>query len=79
VESGHPGIEPRLFLRHADLAQAGEISGLEQSADLRYGGHQASEARKTIVATQPPSFGGRDSGAFGLAMGSIGGSEGVSG
>src|ERR1700726_1853749 len=65
-------------LRHAGLAQAGEISGFEQGTDL---GHppisptEAGYARIAIIADQPASFGEFGSGALALAFEAIGSSE----
>src|SRR5262249_44911360 len=61
------------------LAQAGEISGFEQGADLRYSEMlrvlQASHARVAIVAGQPPGFGELGRGALGLAFEGINGGK----
>src|ERR1700694_212449 len=69
----------RSFLRHPGLAQAGEISGFEQSADLRYPpiffGLEASDAGKAIVAEQPPGFVEFSGGAVGLFFEAIGRGE----
>ena len=72
----------RSFFRHAGLAQAGEIGGFEQGADLRHppiprpadcsSGLHTRDAQKTIVGDQPASFGEFSGGAFGLAFEAIG-------
>jgi hypothetical protein len=73
------GKESLLF-RHPCFAQALEISGLVQRADLRHSeisdGLQAGDARPTIVADhQPAGFGEFGGGAGGLAFEGIGGGE----
>jgi len=69
----------RSFFRHAGLAQAGEVSGFDQSADLRYApifdSPEASNARKAIVAEQPPGFGEFRGGKVGLSFKAIGRGE----
>src|ERR1700745_1239017 len=63
------------------LAEAGDIGGFEQDVDLRhqslviFGGPQASEARKAVVAAQPAGLGEFGGGAFGLAGKRVSGSE----
>jgi hypothetical protein len=65
-----------LLLRHPGLAQAGEISSLEQGADLRYSpvsrGLHASDARVAIVSAQPTGFGEFGGGAFGVTVEGVG-------
>src|ERR1700759_128151 len=71
------------FLRHAGLAQPGEVSGLDQGADLRHApisgngsiGLHTRDARIAAVAAQPAGFGEFGRGPFGLAFESIGGGE----
>ena len=64
------------LLRHSSLAKTREISGFDQSPDLRYapifGGPEASDARKAIVAEQPPGFGEFRDGAVELSFEAIG-------
>jgi VanZ family protein len=70
-----------VLLRHAGLAEAGDIGGFEQGVDLRhqslviFDGPQASEARKAVVTAQPAGLGEFGGGAFGLAGKRISGSE----
>jgi feruloyl esterase len=67
------------LLRHPGLAQTGEISGLEEGADLRHpeipNGPQTGEARITTIAVQPAGFGEFRGGALGLLFEGIGGGE----
>src|SRR5215469_18271656 len=69
------------FLRHPGLAQAADVGGFEQSADLRYeypeifNGPQAGEARIAVVGAQPAGLGNFGGGAFGVAGKGIGRSE----
>src|SRR5689334_9701441 len=60
----------RLFFRHSRLAQAREIRGFVEGADLRHpvvcGALQTSNARITPVKAQSPRFGKFNGGAFGL-------------
>src|SRR5580700_7107261 len=69
----------RSLLRHSGLAQAGEISGFDQSADLLYPpifrAPEASDARKAIVAEQLSGFGEFRGGAVGLAFEAVGRGE----
>src|ERR1700745_2611212 len=71
VRSGRPTRSPTRppaerfgrssFLRHPRFAQAREIGGVDQGADLRHPprleGPQASDAGVTIMASQLPGFG----------------------
>src|SRR6516164_6323946 len=69
----------RLFLHHSSLAQASEIRGFEQGADLRHpeitDGLQSGDTRISIVVAQPAGFGEFGGSRFGLASEGIGGRE----
>src|SRR6516165_10175835 len=69
----------RSFLRHAGLAQAGEIGGFVQSANLWYpeipAGYHASDAGIKSVGAQLSRFGERRRSASYLALKGVGGSQ----
>src|SRR6516162_9436164 len=73
-----------LLVRHPRLAQADEISRLDQGADLRYppisrtglaGLQKFGHARMTIIAAQFSGFGEFGGGAFDLTIKTVGRGE----
>src|SRR5205085_12248019 len=72
-------IEATSLLRHPGFAQAGEITGFDQGADLRHApridGPQAGNTGITIIPDQPARFGQLSRGAVGVACESIGRGE----